>query len=591
MRIIVNEKRQEPPSVTPSPMVGGGSRSRRSPLHWDPHTGPSTSKVRSTLRPRSPGILHEIDETASTSAASLKSTPSNTTIQVHSKRVQSDLSVVSDLSGSYGHGSPHNGGGHNKGNHKVPRQITSLDHSHAYSSQQPWRQGYVLSNRVQEEPLPEVSIVINDCTGGIEMVNNEQDKHDDCSADSLLDSDVGGAECSSERMPVILCLMHPSHKMYEILQLWINSETDTVRDVLQSIQRYVGDKKWNQDYDGLVQLRGKKSSQLIHCLGVSKYDVQPNEVWMAKPWSMSVGLMTSYTNSLLEHLSRIGVVYRYGKKKSSVLSLSPKAKSRIYAPDGILKHYHAGEFLSFNPPLEPLYRPRITQSVPKSIPPAVSNDDDCHSQVTFGSDAGHSLSPHLSPNQDDGKQNFEIVDAITLTKSKSRDSTTDGQQRNVKIPLLLPSKNKKSDEESTVASTPEFKLKKKRMGQEHSPKILFDTIVDDDDGGRHRRLKSFTGCFKSLVCIKDDDDENHQETSYRPLHHRLQQGGGGETSVVTAGSTQFLSSMSQQGTNRLAGITEGSSSHCEDECDTVVSHDTFASLINRRSPGKELCFI
>jgi len=551
----------------------GGGKARRSPLHRE--NGKSKAKMLSTLRPRSPGVLHEIDETASTSSTpSLKSTPSNTMISVHPVRGHSDLSVVSDLSGSYGHGSPYNGGGGGqKGNHKIPRQITSLDHSHAYSGQQPWRQGYILSEPVEEETVPDVAIVVNDCTGGIEMVNNEEEKKDDDSG-SVLSSETG--EAYAGRMPVILCLMHPSHKLYEILQLWINSEKDTVRDVLQSIQGYLGDKTWNQDYDGLVQLRGKKSSQLIHCLGVAKYDVKPNEVWMAKPWSMSAGLMTSYSNSLLEHLSRIGLVYRYGKTRSSVLSLSPKAQSRIYAPDGILKHYHAGEFLSFHPPLEPPYKPKTVQ--PRSIPPAVS-DDDCHSQVTFGSDTGHPVSPNFSPFLQEDGQHFEIVDAIQLNKSKSRDSTTDGrQQRNVKLPLLVPSKNK--SDESTVASTPEFKSRKQ-------PKLV-DTIIDDDDD-RPRRLRSFTGCFKTLVCLKNEDESrDHYQESYTPLNHRHAEGGG-DISVITSGSTQFLS-MSQQGA-RLPGITERSTSHCEDECDTVASHDTFASLINRRTPGKNLCFI
>lgn len=36
-----------------------------------------------------------------------------------------------------------------------------------------------------------------------------------------------------------------------------------------------------------------------------------------------------------------------------ILTLSLVARSRIYAPEGILKHHHAGLFLTFSPPFEP----------------------------------------------------------------------------------------------------------------------------------------------------------------------------------------------------------------------------------------------
>ncbi len=94
------------------------------------------------------------------------------------------------------------------------------------------------------------------------------------------------AEGEMHRLPLVLLLMDPGKKMYEMLQLWVDVTTDTVRDVLHALQARISD-KWKQDYDGLFQIRWQKSSQLIHILSISKYDVVPHEIWIAKPWSMS----------------------------------------------------------------------------------------------------------------------------------------------------------------------------------------------------------------------------------------------------------------------------------------------------------------
>ena len=174
------------------------------------------------------------------------------------------------------------------------------------------------------------------------------------------------------RTPLILLLMDPTRKCYELLQLWMDTATDTVRDILQTINRNLVDHvAWKQDYDGLFQVRNNHFSQLIHVLPAGKYEIVPGELWVCKPWSMSSKQTVGYASSCLNHLKDIGILqYRkcseFGplwqkvfrttaaasKMDDTVLVLSKKATQRLYVPGGILKHHHACQFLAFVPPLE-----------------------------------------------------------------------------------------------------------------------------------------------------------------------------------------------------------------------------------------------
>jgi hypothetical protein len=88
------------------------------------------------------------------------------------------------------------------------------------------------------------------------------------------------------RIPVTVLLMDGSRHTYELMQVWIDRATDSVRDVVQAVQGGIPD-NWKTAYDGIFQVRGHRFTQLIHILGMAKYDIQPHEILVAKPWSMT----------------------------------------------------------------------------------------------------------------------------------------------------------------------------------------------------------------------------------------------------------------------------------------------------------------
>lgn len=145
-------------------------------------------------------------------------------------------------------------------------------------------------------------------------------------------------------------------KLYELAQLWVDPDHDAVRDVLRAIQLHLHDQaRWKHDYDGLFHARNHTFAQLIHILDISKYDCRPHEVWVAKPWSMSAKAAVSHAGTLLRSLKDRGIIQQSpGRPGESVLVLSKEARKRIYVPDGILRHRHACQYLSFCPPFEPL---------------------------------------------------------------------------------------------------------------------------------------------------------------------------------------------------------------------------------------------
>lgn len=206
------------------------------------------------------------------------------------------------------------------------------------------------------------------------------------------------------RIPAIMLLMDPSRKKYEVMQLWMDPHLDTIREIIQAISRNLGD--WKQDYDGLFQVRNNHFSQLIHVLSAGRYDILPQEVWVAKPWSMSAKVTVGYASTLLNHLKRIGVLeykrasdfktlrnglrrkptHSHGHGSSAatndtVLVLSAKAQRRIYVPEGILKHHHAAQFLSFVPTFEQISQVDVgdaSSSVASALSDSLAEEDPIH---------------------------------------------------------------------------------------------------------------------------------------------------------------------------------------------------------------------
>jgi hypothetical protein len=265
---------------------------------------------------------------------------------------------LSDLSGSYYHGThvP------SAGQKTVPRHIYRDDGSTISSLQKSWMQAYVISTPSPDTILNDL-MDANDITkpciflevnNSIELVRRGTHKAPLYAINA------------SPRIPIFVLLMDTNKRTYEILRIFIDTETDNVRDVLNSIRKNLPD-YWKQDYDGLLQVRSEAPSQLIHCLSVQHYDVNPYELWIAKPWSMSAKIAGHCGDGLIDHLKHVGVLVDTKESADTIIKLSEAAAARIYEPDGILDHYHAQQYLSFSPPFEKLVEARFVAADNRSI--------------------------------------------------------------------------------------------------------------------------------------------------------------------------------------------------------------------------------
>lgn len=89
-----------------------------------------------------------------------------------------------------------------------------------------------------------------------------------------------------DRIPIMVLLMDPCKQTYELMQIWVDRANDSIRDLVQVLQHKLPN-QWKQAYDGLFQVRGNRFTQLINIIKLVKYDMQPNEILIAKPWSMA----------------------------------------------------------------------------------------------------------------------------------------------------------------------------------------------------------------------------------------------------------------------------------------------------------------
>jgi hypothetical protein len=243
------------------------------------------------------------------------------------------------------------------------------------------------------------------------------------------------------RIPVMILLIDPTKQSYELMQIWVDRAIDNIRDLVHVLQHKIPD-KWKQAYDGLFQIRGNRFTQLINIIRLVKYDVQPHEILVAKPWAMTAKVTIAFAGSAIRHLTRIGVISkdsndtsddkeqyrpRPPKNEDAPLLLSQRAQDRAYFPEGILNHHHAIQFITFSPPFE-----SANNATGISIPP--SNRSSSQSINSLHSSIGpNSLNSRMNPSlQRKTSQSFSKV-ANSMNHNRS---ITEGSSNEIKTAAI-----------------------------------------------------------------------------------------------------------------------------------------------------------
>ncbi len=210
---------------------------------------------------------YDCQSTSGASAANSAATPSSVYMP---SSVALSRDNMSDLSGV--------SGGTHRGSSAHTDQI--LD---PRSLQRPWDQAYTLSN-IPPECGGEQIISSPRSTPSIWVAEN-----DVVEIFANLESSLGLDRFQirkHDRIPIMVLLMDPSQQKYELMQIWVDRSIDSIRDLVQVLQHKLP-VRWKQAYDGLFQVRGNRFTQLINIIKLVKYDLQPNEILIAKPWSMA----------------------------------------------------------------------------------------------------------------------------------------------------------------------------------------------------------------------------------------------------------------------------------------------------------------
>ena len=206
----------------------------------------------------------------STGSANNSSAAPNSVYLAGSCNLSRDLS---DLSGSYANGT-------NRSREGVPRHI----YDHQASFKGPWRQAYTLSqvppNQKENWAFKKDATILVSQNDVVEIVDNP----------ILKEEGVAAAAATwpngHSRIPVLFLLIDPPTHSYELMQVWVDRSTDSISDLVSCMRQSIPG-KWKQSYDGLFQVRGLRFTQLIHILRLLKYDVQPHEILIAKPRTMT----------------------------------------------------------------------------------------------------------------------------------------------------------------------------------------------------------------------------------------------------------------------------------------------------------------
>mmetsp|Transcript_11141 Transcript_11141/g.19634 ORF Transcript_11141/g.19634 Transcript_11141/m.19634 type:complete len:623 (-) Transcript_11141:213-2081(-) len=347
---------------------------------------------------------------SSASAANSGATPSS--VYMPSVPLSRDVSDLSGVSGA------------TRGS-SVPGQIIDPK-----SFQQPWRQAYTLSARPPEQVLSggghlpsrhnngttkqqsNASAGPRACanaSGGKRGASIWVPENDVVEIFDSLQTSLGLGRfemAGHNRIPIMVLLMDPHRHCYELMQIWVDRGIDSIRDLVHSLQHKLPD-KWKQAYDGIFQVRGKRFTQLINIIRLVKYDVQPHEILVAKPWAMTAKVTIAFAGTVIRHLRQIGVVnsqasvegdnaFSRPKGEDVPLLLSRAAQERAYFPEGILNHHHAVQFVSFAPPFE---APGIDSATGVATP----TDDTSSSESEYlGIEGAGNLAASLAMPKDSG---------------------------------------------------------------------------------------------------------------------------------------------------------------------------------------------
>jgi len=304
--------------------------------------------------------------TSGGSAANSAATPSSVYMPSSVALSRDNMSDLSGVSGGTHRGSS---------SHNVPGQIFDPK-----SLTRPWKQAYNLSNippecnkNASSSSRTSQNPVCNDGQSNTDNTSIWVAQNDVVEIFENLESSLGLDRFrimgeKHKRIPVMILLMDPSKQSYELMQIWVDRNIDSIRDLVQVLQHKLP-VKWKQAYDGLFQVRGHRFTQLINIIRLVKYDIQPHEILVAKPWSMAAKVTIAIAGSAIRHLTQIGVIttdnddsssdkerHRHRRQQlrneDAALLLSKRGQDRAYFPEGILDHHHAMQFITFSPPFE-----------------------------------------------------------------------------------------------------------------------------------------------------------------------------------------------------------------------------------------------
>jgi len=301
------------------------------------------------------------------------------------------------------------------------------------------------------------------------------------------------------RIPVICLLIDPQKQSYELMQIWVDRAIDSIRDLVHVLQHKLPD-KWKQAYDGLFQVRGNRFTQLINIIRLVKYDVQPHEILVAKPWAMTAKVTIAFAGSAIRHLTRIGVIStendirddkeqcrpRQSRNEDVPLLLNKRAQDRCYFPEGILNHHHAIQFITFSPPFESANN---AIGIPSSNLSSSHNINPCSNCVEDG--ISSSLGPDSSYQRNSGLAHTGNV----MASISSRHSSV--------VPYSLNSRTNHSFQNtSELSSEVKNKINKNRLVHSGSHSEIIITGTTQQKNKQRRRSGGGGGFFSKFYCFR-----------------------------------------------------------------------------------------